>query len=91
VTGHTAEGGLIVDRTVFYPTGGGQPGDSGMLDWAGGRMPIATAVKVEGGVALVPAEPWPCRQSGARPRQVLDWSAVIATCGCTPRCIFCRW
>ncbi len=27
VTAHTPEGGIIVDRTVFYPTGGGQPGD----------------------------------------------------------------
>ena len=27
VTGHTPEGGILTDRTVFYPTGGGQPGD----------------------------------------------------------------
>ena len=24
-------GGIILDRSIFYPTGGGQPGDSGML------------------------------------------------------------
>ena len=58
VTGHTAEGGILCDRTVFYATGGGQPGDSGLLVWEGGRLSVATAVKAEGGqVALVPAEP----------------------------------
>ena len=33
VIGHTAEGGVICDRSLFYATGGGQPGDSGMLLW----------------------------------------------------------
>jgi misacylated tRNA(Ala) deacylase len=74
IIGHTAEGGLIVDRSIFYPTGGGQPGDSGMLDWGGGRMPVATAVKVEGGVALIPAEPLPMPPVGAPARQLIDWS-----------------
>ena len=74
IIGHTAEGGLIVDRSIFYPTGGGQPGDSGMLDWGGGRMPIATAVKIEGGVALIPAEPLPMPPVGAQARQLIDWS-----------------
>ena len=41
----TAEGGIVLDRTIFYPTGGGQPGDSGWLFWDGKRMPIATTVK----------------------------------------------
>ncbi len=75
VVGHTAEGGILVDRTVFYPTGGGQPGDSGLLDWIGGRMMIATAVKVEGGfVALVPAEPLPLPAVGTLVKQSLDWT-----------------
>jgi misacylated tRNA(Ala) deacylase len=73
IIGHTAEGGLIVDRSVFYATGGGQPGDSGVLDWEGGRMPIATALKAEGAIALIPAEPLPMPPVGAEARQLLDW------------------
>jgi misacylated tRNA(Ala) deacylase len=74
VVAHTPEGGLVVDRSVFYPTGGGQPGDSGMLDWDGGRLPIATTIKVEGGLALLPAEPLPMPPVGAPVRMLLDWS-----------------
>lgn len=74
VTGHTPEGGLILDRTVFYPMGGGQPGDSGWILWDGGRLPVATAVKAEGGgVALVLAEPAPLPPPGATVVQMLDW------------------
>lgn len=75
VAAHTPEGGIVPDRTVFYPTGGGQPGDSGWLIWDGGRIAIATTVKAEGGtVALVPAEPLPMPPVGAEVRQVLDWT-----------------
>ena len=73
VIGHTPEGGILVDRSVFYATGGGQPGDSGMLDWGGTRMPIATALKTAGGIALVPAEPMPMPPVGAPARQLIDW------------------
>lgn len=74
VTGHTAEGGILCDRTLFYPTGGGQPGDSGLLVWEGGRLSVATAVKAEGGqVALVPAEPSAMPPIGTRVIQRLDW------------------
>jgi misacylated tRNA(Ala) deacylase len=74
IIAHTPEGGLVVDRTVFYPTGGGQPGDSGVLDWGGGQVPVATTIKVEGGVALIPAEPVPMPPVGAPARQLLDWT-----------------
>ena len=73
IIGHTPEGGLIIDQSLFYPTGGGQPGDSGLLDWEGGRMLIATAIKVDGHVALIPAEPLPMPPVGAPARQMLDW------------------
>lgn len=74
VVGHTAEGGILCDRSLFYPTGGGQPGDSGWVDWVGGGLPIATAVKAEGGqVALVPAAPDAMPAVGTVIRQRLDW------------------
>jgi misacylated tRNA(Ala) deacylase len=37
VLGVTPEGGVILDRTVFYAQGGGQPGDVGALVTADGR------------------------------------------------------
>jgi misacylated tRNA(Ala) deacylase len=40
VTG-VAEGGVVLDRTIFYPRGGGQPGDSGLLRW-GDRTSLVT-------------------------------------------------
>ncbi|MEC7140539.1 MAG: alanine--tRNA ligase-related protein, partial [Pseudomonadota bacterium] len=30
------EGAVVLDRTIFYARGGGQPGDSGVLNWDGG-------------------------------------------------------
>ena len=74
VIAHTAEGGVICDRSLFYATGGGQPGDSGWLVWEGGRLSLATAVKAEGGrIALVPAEPAAMPPVGAVVTQILDW------------------
>ncbi|HQF70775.1 MAG TPA: alanine--tRNA ligase-related protein, partial [Promineifilum sp.] len=43
VTGHV-EGGVVLDRTAFYPGGGGQPNDTGTLS-AGGQTWTVTAVK----------------------------------------------
>jgi misacylated tRNA(Ala) deacylase len=74
VRGLTEEGGIILDRTIFYARGGGQPGDSGTLDWEGGRIPIATAVKGEAGaIVLIPAEPSALPPVGAEVEQRLDW------------------
>ncbi|MBU2993125.1 alanyl-tRNA editing protein [Octadecabacter sp. 1_MG-2023] len=70
----TDEGGIILDETIFYPTGGGQPGDSGTLTWEGGKIDIATAVKGDGGsIILVPAEPNPLPPVGSKVTQTLDW------------------
>lgn len=74
VIGHTAEGGIVLDQTIFYPTGGGQPGDCGLLLWQGGTVPVATALKQpEGAIALVPAEAVAMPPVGAELRQLLDW------------------
>ena len=74
VTGLTPEGGIILDRSLFYATSGGQPGDAGRIDWSGGSAAIATAVKGEGGaIILVPAEPGPLPPVGTDLHQTLDW------------------
>jgi misacylated tRNA(Ala) deacylase len=45
VVGTTPEGGIILDRTVFYAQGGGQPGDVGTLVTANGdRIEITNTV-----------------------------------------------
>ena len=69
-----ADGGIIVNAPLFYPTGGGQPGDSGYLDWPGGTCRIETAQKAaEGGVVLIPAEGARLPPAGAEVVQRLDW------------------
>lgn len=74
VTRLTDEGGIVLDQTVFYPTGGGQPGDSGTLTWSGGRIEIATTIKGEGPeIILVPGEPSALPPVGTVVRQELDW------------------
>ncbi len=70
----TADGGIVCDMSVFYPTGGGQPGDAGWLDWDGGRLAVTTAQKGEGGaVVLVPEQAAALPPVGAEVHQTLDW------------------
>ena len=74
VTGLTDEGGIVLDRSIFYPTGGGQPGDSGTLNWDGGSAAIATAVKGENGsIVLIPESADSFPAIGAEVLQTLDW------------------
>jgi len=40
--------GVILDQTPFYARSGGQPGDGGTLEWAGGRIQVGEALKGEG-------------------------------------------
>lgn len=38
-------GALVLDRTVFYAAGGGQPGDTGVIEWSGGRVAVVDTRK----------------------------------------------
>lgn len=74
VIDHTAEGGIVLDVSLFHPTGGGQPGDAGRLVWDGGGIDIATTVRGQGSdIVLVPAEPAPLPVIGTRVTQSLVW------------------
>ncbi len=76
VVAHTPEGGVVLESSLFYPTGGGQPGDSGRLIWDGGEMAVATTIKGAGGVpVLVPAEGAVPPPVGAALEQEIDWQA----------------
>ena len=68
------EGGVVLDQSIFYPSGGGQPGDGGTLSWDGGGLIVATAVKGDGdAIVLVPAEGSALPTPGAEVLQNLDW------------------
>lgn len=70
----TSEGGIVLDGSLFYPTSGGQPGDSGTLRWQGGEIEIATTVKGAGDdVVLIPAEPAGLPAVGQSVTQVINW------------------
>ncbi|PVA11006.1 Ala-tRNA(Pro) hydrolase [Pelagivirga sediminicola] len=74
VAAHTAEGGVVLGASIFYPTGGGQPGDSGRISWAGGAMEVATTLKGEdGAIVLLPAAPQALPPVGTAVEQHLDW------------------
>ena len=68
--------GIVLDRSVFYPTGGGQPGDCGVLVLGdGGEVRIATTLKGDGGenVVHVPQEGTVVPEPGDRLIARLDW------------------
>lgn len=49
-----SEDGLVLDRTVFYPMGGGQPGDHGWLELDGGtRLTVIDTRKGENAGEIV--------------------------------------
>lgn len=70
------EAGIVLDRSVFYPTGGGQAGDAGVLATADGRrVAIADTRKHKErpcAIAHVPAPDQPVLQPGDRVVATID-------------------
>ncbi len=63
--------GIVLDRSAFYPGGGGQPPDKGVLLWAGVVTRIVGARKGDD-LRLVPAEGDPVPPVGTAVRGALD-------------------
>ncbi|WP_338723462.1 alanyl-tRNA editing protein [Devosia sp. XK-2] len=73
----TPEGGIVLDRTVFYATSGGQPGDVGRLMRAdGSTLAVATAIHPDGDksrIVHVPADTNLQLEPGETVRAEIDW------------------
>ncbi len=66
------EGGLVLDRTVFYVRGGGQPGDTGVIRWHGGEVRVVDTVRRAGKVIhMVDADELP--GPGTEVEGIIDW------------------
>ncbi|MTI09815.1 alanyl-tRNA editing protein [Curvivirga aplysinae] len=68
--------GIILDQTVFYPTGGGQPGDTGILKTVDGKeVKISTTVKSKenNDIIHVPAEGQDLPSIGTKVIAEINW------------------
>lgn len=71
----TADGDAIVlDRTVFYPMGGGQAADTGTIHWEGGSATVIDTRYGDGGAIRHIVEENAARpQAGTQVRASIDW------------------
>lgn len=72
--------GIRLDRTVFYPNGGGQPGDTGTLRWPGGTVRIRDTIKGDGAddVLHVPEDGAALPEPGTAVDAEIDWERRYA-------------
>ena len=65
------EEGVVLDRTVFYPMGGGQPGDIGVLSVDGTDFTVTDTRKSEAGILHLVEGDKPA--TGAKATATVDW------------------
>ena len=64
---------FFVDQTVFYPLGGGQPGDTGSVSWDGGSTEIVDTRYVDGDIGHIVADDATPPAVGSKVTLELDW------------------
>ncbi len=69
----STEAGIETDATIFYAQGGGQPGDTGQIEWDGGTAEVQNSIKTENGIAMVLNEGATLPAVGAKVCQTLNW------------------
>jgi len=67
---------VTLDRTAFYPGGGGQPPDAGLLRWAGGEARVLEAKK--DGASVRHDLEGPAPSEGQLVHGILDWDRRFA-------------
>ncbi len=72
------QNGVTTDGTIFYAQGGGQPGDSGYIKWAGGQVEVINSRKTDGEIAMVLAEGSTPPEVGQKIHQTLNWDRRLA-------------
>jgi misacylated tRNA(Ala) deacylase len=66
--------GIVLDKTVFYPMGGGQPGDTGTISWEGGSVDVTDTRYGDAGSIRHLAEPDAVLPAtGTEVTATLDW------------------
>ena len=68
----STDDGIVLDRSAFFPGGGGQPPDEGVLVWGGVQTRIVGARKTEDDVYLIAADDDPAPPPGTAVRGALD-------------------
>jgi misacylated tRNA(Ala) deacylase len=65
--------GMVLDRTAFYPGGGGQPADTGTLSTPNGEITVTGMKRIDGKIVHLLAENATFPTSGAKVQGAIDW------------------
>lgn len=69
----SGDGFVRLDQTIFYPLGGGQPGDTGSLSWDSGTARIVDTRYVDGDIAHMLEDGATSPAVGTSVNLAIDW------------------
>ncbi len=65
-------GNIVLDRTLFYPTSGGQPNDTGILKYENGEVRIVDVKQQDGEIIHIADGP-EMLKNGEKVHGIIDW------------------